>query len=332
MHGTGARRYERPHNVFVGTGDSSFFQLPCPSAPLPQVPTGGTLKSSKIAQISCGATAAVALVVPVDTEDEPPLLLEWGTGLYGERLLPAVPLVGTAGTATSGSPAVLLNHPVVVSPWPTRVLGSHMQQAIRSIACGAHFVVAAIEAGGCISWGGGRGSRVLGRGGCGCGSCFSPSCSGGSVSPTTPQMCAGEPDWVGEPLGARGLRVTDLAAGDDHAVAICADGTAWAWGRGDCGQLGIGDLTASGGDGACVPTRVRIPTLNGSSLSSAPPADAAATTPAVAAVVNPSMRALHSKVARAAACGRDHSAILTNCGRLLTFGSGLHGQVRRGLK
>ena len=82
MHGTGARRYERPHNVFVGTGDSSFFQLPCPSAPLPQVPTGGTLKSSKIAQISCGATAAVALVVPVDTEDEPPLLLEWGTGLY----------------------------------------------------------------------------------------------------------------------------------------------------------------------------------------------------------------------------------------------------------
>lgn len=322
MQGSGTRRHERTHNIFVGAGDSSFSQLPCPSAPLPQVPTGGTLNISKIAQISCGATAVVALVVHADPEDGPPLMLEWGTGLYGERLLPTVPLVGTAGTATKDSTvaaAAPLNHPVV-SPWPSRVLGSH-PQVIRSIACGAHFVVAAIETGGCISWGGGRDSRALGRGSCCSGGCPSPSRSDGSVS-ATPPLRPGETDWVAEPLGSRGLSVTDLAAGDDHAVAICADGSAWAWGRGDCGQLGIGPPTASGGDGACGPTRVRMPTpVNNSSPS--------ATT--TAAEVNSSNKARHSNMVRAAACGRDHSAILTDDGRLLTFGSGLHGQVR-GLK
>ena len=326
MQGSGARRHQRAHNVLVGTGDSSFSQLPCPSAPLPQVPTGDTLSPPKIAQISCGATAAVALVVHANPEDGSPLMLEWGTGLYGERLLPTVPLVGTAGTATEDSAvaaAAPLNRPVV-SPWPSRDLGSHLQQVIRSIACGAHFVVAAIETGGCISWGGGRDSKALGRGSCGCSGCPSPSCSDGSVS-ATPPLRPGEPDWVAEPLGSGGLSVTDLAAGDDHTVAICADGSAWAWGRGDCGQLGIGPPTASGGDGACGPTRVRIPTPVNDSLPSSATISINTT---AAAAVNPSNKARRSNMIRAAACGRDHSAILTSDGRLLTFGSGLHGQVR----
>ena len=336
MHGS-AKKRAQSHNVLVGAGESSFYQLPCAQA----------VQSSKMIQISCGATAAVALVVaPVaDSEHDASQILEWGTGLYGERLLsdktlpPTVPLVGTSGTATPSEPiaaaAAPLNHPMVVSPWVSRFLSGTHRKTIRSIACGAHFVVAAIVAGGCISWGGGREStRILGRGGCG--NCLSASCNCGSGSATLPSSCAGEPDWVAEPLGSRGVSVIDLAAGDDHTVAVCADGSAWAWGRGDCGQLGIGPPTTCGGDGgACRPTRVRMPTpVKESSTAAAAAAAAAATTApavAIAATVNSSNEARRSSVARAVACGRDHSAILASDGRLLTFGSGLHGQVR-GLK
>lgn len=40
-----------------------------------------------------------------------------------------------------------------------------------------------------------------------------------------------------------GLKVTDIAAGWDHAVALRADGTVWAWGEGINGQLGDGAST-----------------------------------------------------------------------------------------
>lgn len=42
-------------------------------------------------------------------------------------------------------------------------------------------------------------------------------------------------------LGARGGGVVCVASGDWHAAAVCADGALYAWGRGDCGQLGLGD-------------------------------------------------------------------------------------------
>lgn len=35
--------------------------------------------------------------------------------------------------------------------------------------------------------------------------------------------------------------VVSLQAGDDHSAAITHDGGLYLWGRGDCGQLGVGE-------------------------------------------------------------------------------------------
>lgn len=341
--------------VLVGLGDSSFKQLPCASACClsheqhraacscsnTQVANGCR---TNILQISCGRTAAVALVSSSTTADsssssdndnDTPRLLEWGTGLYGEKLsLPATPLTritpGAASTTNSkedvGDDATLRpEHPAqIFSPLVAA-------EVIRFIACGAHFVVASVAHGGCITWGGdgGRELRTLGRGGCGINSCQScqssssllcdPCCVASSQQPaadssttsSTTATRATTPGWVSPPLGPRGLVVTALAAGDDHTIAASTDGKAWAWGRGDCGQLGSrptrrGTAEAVGLGGSCVPTMVELLRAGGET-----------TAPAAGIGV------------KAVACGRDHSALLTEDGRLWTFGSGLYGQVGR---
>ncbi|MEJ7616748.1 MAG: hypothetical protein WKF30_07230 [Pyrinomonadaceae bacterium] len=39
--------------------------------------------------------------------------------------------------------------------------------------------------------------------------------------------------------------VRAIAAGEDHSLALKNDGTVWAWGRNDLGQLGNGEQTPS---------------------------------------------------------------------------------------
>ena len=39
----------------------------------------------------------------------------------------------------------------------------------------------------------------------------------------------------------QGKRIVCVSAGDWHNAAIAADGSLYIWGRGDCGQLGLGD-------------------------------------------------------------------------------------------
>eukprot|EP00752_Nemacystus_decipiens_P007399 g6617.t1 len=290
------------HDLFVGVGDSSFWQLPRPAVISSRQVDGNSRNDDSRAgvgkiMISCGVTAAFA----VSSHGS---LLEWGTSMYGERLSPATEAQPGELTSAAAAQTPPLDHPIaVVLPMPMPPVVGTMPPAIKLIACGAHFVVASLETGGCVSWGGGRDAkRALGRGGCGtCGPC--------SLSPSTPvvpprqQWCprgSGRPDWVADPLGLGGLTVKKLAAGDSHAIAVCGDGKAWAWGSGECGQLGSGPIpegSGAAGGSACVPVSVRVPP---------------------------------TAVVRAAACGRDHSALLTSDGRVWTFGSSLHGQLGLG--
>lgn len=350
--------------VLVGVGDSSFHQHPCNTTVSSTTSAAAAncrnTTTARISQVACGATAAFALVsytgssgTPAGTAaaDGNSRVLEWGTGMYGERLVPAPSELNQEPGARTphsnedsdqrSSQLRRLKHPTI-SPL-TPPLGAN--EAVRLIACGAHFVVAALASGGCISWGGGgsdsdgRQRRSLGRGDCDdCLSCRGTPHANERVSTTTTprlpvdgsndnqqhSVHGGRPEWVKEPLGPRGREVIALAVGDDHAIAICKGGTTWAWGRGNCGQLGVGAPSQPLVDdgrcptGSCRPVLVRMPL---------PPCGP--------------MRSLRSGgggggggssgggegVIRAAACGRDHSAVLTASGRVFTFGSGLYGQV-----
>lgn len=320
--------------LLVGLGDSSFGQVPCPWAPSCLCAHGDCASSTnvpaqpKISQIACGATIALA-VVAVEGNNASPSLQEWGTGLYGERLSPEILLPWgderAVGTTADPTPA---NHPT--RPFTIPPLGPGTSPAIRHIACGAHFVMASLQAGGCMSWGGGReATRVLGRGGCGsCSPCsrdrsrrIDGSTPVAAVDPPPFRSSAGssKPRWLAEPLGLGGSQVSSLAAGDDHTIAICVDGSAWAWGRGDCGQLGCGSDTRS----SCVPLAVQIPC--GATTSRAP-----VTMKTSEGERHEALRSSEAAKVIAVACGRDHSAILTNDGRVWTFGSGLHGQLGLG--
>lgn len=43
------------------------------------------------------------------------------------------------------------------------------------------------------------------------------------------------------PSSPQGKQLVCVSTGDYHNAAICQDGRLWVWGRGDCGQLGLGD-------------------------------------------------------------------------------------------
>lgn len=65
--------------------------------------------------------------------------------------------------------------------------------------------------------------------------------------------------------------ISEIAAGDSHAVARRADGTAWAWGRGDSGQLGNGSTSGPevcvGATCSTLATQVQDPTGVAGSLA-----------------------------------------------------------------
>jgi alpha-tubulin suppressor-like RCC1 family protein len=61
-----------------------------------------------------------------------------------------------------------------------------------------------------------------------------------TISGTTPGCCS---DIPGQLSGLTG--VTAIAAGFDHGMAVKSDGTVWAWGAGDFGELGNGTFQGS---------------------------------------------------------------------------------------
>lgn len=309
--------------LLVGVGDSSFGQLPLPWLPHHFQGRGRNRAeeenvNAKILHVSCGATSAVAILASAHDGTEPARILQWGMDLYGERLPSTTQNAPRSATAAINA-AVDLSFPTIVSLPP---LGGLL---IKSVSCGAHFMVASVETGGCISWGGGREFRSLGRGNCG--SCVSLSCDASNADAHSSRRDSpgSAPAWVAEPFGKGGRIVTNLGTGDDHAIAVCREGVAWAWGRGNCGQLGLGppasdQTTDEALQRSCTPTMIQVP----SCLVRSHGIEGAT---GVASTDDGEVPQRHSPTIRLASCGRDHSAVLTEDGRLYTFGSGLYGQV-----
>ncbi|XP_024138388.1 probable E3 ubiquitin-protein ligase HERC4 [Oryzias melastigma] len=85
------------------------------------------------------------------------------------------------------------------------------------------------------------------------------------------------------------MPLVQVSAGGEQSFALSESGSVFGWGRNDCGQLGLGDTTDRS-----------TPTL---------------------------VHHLNMKKTVFAACGKDHTAVLTTDGVVFTFGSGQHGQL-----
>ncbi|XVE96925.1 hypothetical protein REPUB_Repub02eG0266000 [Reevesia pubescens] len=117
-----------------------------------------------------------------------------------------------------------------------------------------------------------------------------------------------------------GVRITSVAAGGRHTLALSDMGQVWGWGYGGEGQLGLGsrikmvssphlipciEQTASGKDRSLL--------VHQGSLNSQMQLSKAA-----------------GSYVKEIACGGRHSAVITDTGALLTFGWGLYGQCGQG--
>ena len=110
--------------------------------------------------------------------------------------------------------------------------------------------------------------------------------------------------------------VVALAGGDQHSVALCADGRCLAWGRVDSGQLGL-DLAAVAQDRLLADARGRIRAC------------------LVPTEVHLGVDADHQTKAVAAACGTGHTLIVTStagrAGHTAVLGTGFNAQMQLGL-
>jgi alpha-tubulin suppressor-like RCC1 family protein len=62
---------------------------------------------------------------------------------------------------------------------------------------------------------------------------------------------------VATPVQVSGLAaVTAIAGGQDHSLALKSNGTVWAWGKGQSGQLGDGNFYSTGNLGVATPVQV----------------------------------------------------------------------------
>jgi alpha-tubulin suppressor-like RCC1 family protein len=104
-----------------------------------------------------------------------------------------------------------------------------------------------------------------------------------------------------------GIRISTVAAGGRHTLALSDAGHVWGWGYGGEGQLGLGSRMR------IVSTPQRVPCFN--SLENG---------------VTIGEASIPGSCVTAIACGGRHSAVITDSGALLTFGWGLYGQVGQG--
>ncbi|KAM2625190.1 hypothetical protein TB1_032079 [Malus domestica] len=109
-----------------------------------------------------------------------------------------------------------------------------------------------------------------------------------------------------------GVRITTVAAGGRHTLALTDMGQVWGWGYGGEGQLGLGTRVKMVSSPHVIPCIE--PSTSGKDRSS---------------VVSQGSKVPGSCV-KEIACGGRHSAVITDAGALLTFGWGLYGQCGQG--
>ncbi|KAH7672795.1 Regulator of chromosome condensation 1/beta-lactamase-inhibitor protein II [Dioscorea alata] len=116
-----------------------------------------------------------------------------------------------------------------------------------------------------------------------------------------------------------GVRITAVAAGGRHTLALSDVGQVWGWGYGGEGQLGLGSrirLVSSPHPVPCIGLGVY-----GRDRSAAIKRNSSSDEQVFMGIGN---------YVKAIACGGRHSAVITDTGALLTFGWGLYGQCGQG--
>ncbi|XP_050244298.1 ultraviolet-B receptor UVR8-like isoform X1 [Quercus robur] len=111
-----------------------------------------------------------------------------------------------------------------------------------------------------------------------------------------------------------GVRISTVAAGGRHTLALSVSdmGQVWGWGYGGEGQLGLGTRVKM------VATPHVIPCIEQSALGKGSMSSSTQVSKVPGSYV------------KGIACGGRHSAVITDAGALLTFGWGLYGQCGQG--
>jgi alpha-tubulin suppressor-like RCC1 family protein/tRNA threonylcarbamoyladenosine modification (KEOPS) complex Pcc1 subunit len=210
-----------------------------------EVFSGGVLSGKKIAAVSAGAAHNVALC-------SDGTVVTWGSNSSGQL-----------GTGTA----------IVSSLIPTNItgLGALSGKTVVAVSAGTNHSLALCSDGRVVAWGRGT-SGQLG--------------TGSTSSSSLPVAVS----WTGVMAGKT---VVSIAAGADHNLSLCSDGTLVAWGRNDFGQIGnnlAGNLITPG----------RVETTSG---------------------------ALMGKTVVSLAAGTNHSLVLCSDGTLAAWGSNAQGQL-----
>jgi len=171
------------------------------------------------------------------------------------------------GGFTEWNKAPLHGDPAVVAP---KLISALFDVPITAVACGAEFTVVAAKNGDCYSWG----KAVQGELGHG-----------------NFEEVVDEPRKV-QLLASRFVSITGVAVGGNHTIVVDSVGDVWAWGLGDSGQLGLGDL-----ENRCEPVQV------------------------------PELRRVDVADAK---CGWWHSMVISRTGGVYTWGSGVGGRLGHG--
>ncbi|KAF2306197.1 hypothetical protein GH714_015220 [Hevea brasiliensis] len=117
-----------------------------------------------------------------------------------------------------------------------------------------------------------------------------------------------------------GVRITNVAAGGRHTLALSDMGQVWGWGYGGEGQLGLGSRIKM------VSSPHLIPCLD----TSVSEKDRSLIVPQGSLNSSAQASKFPGNYVKEIACGGRHSAVVTDAGALFTFGWGLYGQCGQG--